>query len=76
MVLISDGYSEIGAHVQSDLGYPFIGHLFSIQRSHKFFFHQTCATCSELPCNLAGKSEIGAHGLINLGYLICLRLFG
>ena len=61
MVLILDGYSEIGAQVRSDLGYLIcLRHLFksrtvtNLKESH-IFLH-TCAKCSELPSNISTMS--------------------
>ena len=54
-VFISDGTSEKGAHVWSDLGYLiFLRYLFrSRADKYRFFPLYTCATCSMLPSNIS-----------------------
>ena len=68
MVLISDGSSEPGMHVRSNLCYLIcLRHLIKLRTitnrifSEKTNFFHACATCSELPSDISATIRTGAQ---------------
>ena len=72
MVFISDGNSEIGAHVWSKFGnLSWLRHLFKSGILKSSVYLLTCATCSELPSN---KKKHGSCTLYSLKLFITVLL--